>query len=128
MRLPAVGKNIKLSVFCDAVQQFFTEQQYQSSTHQVKKGYHVIGRPVSPKDRRPNVVVIVEGEPDYFTIEMQPAIPGIIGAGTRIGASILGTIAGLEIKRADDKQEQYFVIEKEFWAYVIKHISELAQT
>ena len=127
MRLPAIGKNIKLSAFCDAVQQFFTEQHYQSSRHQTKKGYYVIGRPVSPKDNRPNVVVIVEGEPHEFTIEMRPTNPEGIKAGTRFGAFLFGTFAGLEIKRASDEQEQYIEFEKLFWKYVKRSVKKLAQ-
>lgn len=126
MRLPAVGKNIKLSVFCDAVQRFFTDLHYQSSTHPTKKGYYVIGRPVSPKDKRPNVVVIVEGEPNEFTIEFQRAQPKTVSAGTRIGASLFGTFAGLEIKRAADMQAPYILLEKQFWEYVKKTINQLA--
>ncbi|MFX0168308.1 MAG: hypothetical protein ACFE89_03025 [Candidatus Hodarchaeota archaeon] len=127
MRLPAIGKNIKLLDFCDAVQHFFTEQKYQSSTHQTTKGYYVIGRPVSSKDLRPNVVVIVKGEPNDFTIEMQPAKPQEIGARTRVGAFFFGTFAGLEIKRATEEQERYIEFEKLFWKYVKNIVKKLTQ-
>ena len=128
MRLPAVGKNIKLSVFCELVQEFFTEQGYQSSSHPTKQGCYVIGRPISPKDKRPPVVVLVEGEPNEFTIEFTQANPDAVGAGTRISASLIGTIAGLEIRKDSVEQERFMELEKRFWNYVKTHINALAQS
>jgi hypothetical protein len=128
MRLPAVGKNIQLSVFCESVQHFFTEQGYQSSVHPTKEGCYVIGRPISPKDKRPPVVVLVEGEPNEFTIEFTPAKPDSVGAGTRISASLIGTIAGLEIIKSSVEQERYMELEKLFWDYVKHHINDLTQS
>jgi hypothetical protein len=125
MRLPAVGKNIKLSVFCESVQHFFTEQDYQSSSHPTKRGCYVIGRPVSPKDKRPPVVVLVEGEPNEFTIEFTHAKPDAVSTGTRISASFIGTIAGLEIRKDSIEQERYLELEKLFWDYVKNHINDL---
>ena len=127
MRLPAVGKNIKLSVFCESVQQFFTQQGYQSSSHPREEGCYVIGRPISPKDKRPPIVVLVEGEPDKFTIEFTHAKPDAVRAGTRISASLIGTIAGLEIRKDSIEQERYMELEKLFWDYVKTHINDLAE-
>lgn len=126
MRLPAIGKNIKLSKFCDAVERFFTEQKYQSSRHSTKEGFYVVGRPIKPRDKRVPVVVVVEGQPNEFTIEMQPINPNSVGSGTRLGALFIGTWAGLEIKKAADKQDQFIAFEKLFWDYVRKAVAELA--
>ena len=128
MRLPAVGKNIQLSVFCESVQQFFTLQGYQSSSHQTKEGCYVIGRPITPKDKRPPIVVLVEGEPNEFMIEFTQAKHDAVGAGTRISASLIGTIAGLEIRKNSVEQERYMELEKLFWDYVKTHINDLSQT
>ncbi|MFX1491761.1 MAG: hypothetical protein ACFFBU_05825 [Promethearchaeota archaeon] len=127
MRLPAIGKNIKLSTFCDAVEQFFTEQKYQSSRHPTKEGFYVVGRPIKPRDKRVPVVVAVEGHPNEFTIEIQPIKPNSVGAGTRLGALFIGTFAGLEIKKAADRQDQFLKFEKLFWAFVRKTVAELAK-
>ncbi len=128
MRLEAIGKNIKLSVFCDIVERFLTEQTYQSSRHLIKNGYFVVGRPLSPKDKRPNVAVIVEGEPNKFTIEIMPVNPDSVSAGMRIGAFFIGTVAGLEIRKAAEKQDQFIAFEKLFWDFVRKSIAEHSKT
>ncbi len=127
MRLPAIGKNIKLSTFCDAVEQFFSEQKYQSSRHPTKEGFYVVGRPIKPRDKRVPVVVAVEGQPNEFTIEMQPIKPNSVGAATRLGALFIGTIAGLEIKKAADRQDQFMAFEKLFWDFARKAVAELAE-
>ena len=128
MRLEAIGKNIELEKFCDIVQRFFTEQNYQSSRHPIKNGYYVVGRPLSPKDKRPNAAVVVEGEPNKFTIEIMPTNPDSVSPGTRIGASFIGTIAGLEIRKAAEKQDQFIAFEKLFWDFVRKSIADLSKT
>ena len=128
MRLQAIGKNIELPNFCDIVQRFFTEQNYQSSRHPIKNGYYVVGRPISTKDKRPNVAVVVEGEPNRFTIEMLPVNPESVSSQTRIGAFLIGTIAGIEIRKAAEKQDQFIVFEKLFWDFVRKSIAEHSKT
>ncbi len=128
MRLEAIGKNIELSIFCDIVQKFFTEQKYQSSRHPIKDGYYVVGRPLSPKDKRPNAAVVVKGEPNKFTIEIMPVNPDSVSAGTRIGALFIGTVAGLEIRKAAEKQDQFLAFEKLFWDFVRKSIAEHSKT
>lgn len=128
MRLEAIGKNIELPIFCDIVERFFTEQNYQSSRHPIKNGYYVVGRPHSPKDKRHSVVVVVEGEPNKFTIEIKPVNPDSVSAGTRIGALFIGTVAGLEIRKAAEKQDQFIAFEKLFWNFVRKSIKELSKT
>ncbi len=127
MRLEAIGKNIELPIFCDIVERFFTEQNYQSSRHPTKNGYYVVGRPLSRKDKRPNAAVVVEGEPNQFTIEIMPVNPDSVSPGTRIGALFIGTIAGLEIRKAAEKQDQFVVFEKLFWSFVRKSIAELSK-
>jgi len=124
MRLQAIGKNIELPNFCGIVERFFTEQNYQSSRHPIKNGYYVVGRPLSTKDKRPNVAVVVEGEPNEFTIEILPVNPESVSPQTRIGAFLIGTIAGLEIRKAAEKQDQFIAFEKLFWDFVRKSIAE----
>jgi hypothetical protein len=128
MRLQAIGKNIELPDFCDIVEQFFTKQNYRSSRHPTKNGYYVVGRPLSTKDKRPNVAVIVEGEPNEFSIEVLPVDPESVSPGTRIGAFLIGTIAGLEIRKEAEKQDQFIAFEKLFWDFVRKSIAEHSKT
>jgi len=127
MRLEAIGKNIELPIFCAIVERFFTDQNYQSSRHPIKGGYYVVGRPLSPKDKRPKAVVIVEGQPNKFTIEIMPVHPDSVSPGMRIGASFIGTIAGLEIRKAAEKQNQFIAFEKLFWDFVRKSIAEFSK-
>ncbi|MHA2315451.1 MAG: hypothetical protein ACXACF_09270 [Candidatus Hermodarchaeia archaeon] len=128
MRLQAIGKNIELPNFCGIVERFFTEQKYQSSRHPIKNGYYVVGRPISIKDKRPNVAVVVEGEPNKFTIEILHMNPESVSPGTRIGAFLIGTFAGLEIRKAAENQDQFIRFEKLFWDYVRKSIAEISKT
>ena len=128
MRLQAIGKNIELPIFCGIVERFFTEQNYQSSRHPIKNGYYVVGRPISTKDKRPNVAVVVEGEPNEFTIEISPVNLESVSSQTRIGAFLIGTIAGLEIRKAAEKQDQFITFEKLFWDFVRKSIAEHSKT
>lgn len=116
MRDRWVGKNVDFDGLVELVKQFFEKNHFKIITEKQPSNYRIIASPKNPSSPLKRLEVIIQGEPNDFTVEF-----GTTGSTKNInrwGHLIFLLGGGRFVCESLKFQEELDRLEEKFWNYI----------
>jgi len=125
-----LGNNIDLNLLSQAIKQFFTERQFETSLQKTQEGYKIEADTEKILNTQLKIIVEIFGEPNDFSIEYtaDKKRKGFFSPSMIMGyvTSVLGGGSFLlsEVKLRETLEKQ----EKIFWTHVDDQVAKLTNS
>jgi len=125
-----LGNNIDLNLLSQAVKQFFTERQFETSLQKTQKGHKIEANTEKILNTQLTITVEIFGETNDFTIEFTAGKKrkGFLSPSMVFGyvASVLG--GGSFLLSEVNLRETLEKLEKKFWNHVDEQVAKLTNS
>jgi hypothetical protein len=117
-----VGKNINLSMLCERIKNFFIKAGFKASILERDKKFEIFC--VAETGEVRSVRVVVEGEPDDFTITFENFLENDMLLKISSFASMIGL--GFLVRKKIVLLDLYRNLEEKFWLFITESIAGLS--